>query len=127
MNLICNKFANLVIQIELINGAVRELPINAIRKNDIFSQLAGAQFILQQNGALGFTTITELLAILQIIQLAAFKIQNLRLSCPQGVTTVEEERLSPAKAQRRRGAEGRHTAAKLQVLLEAGGWRLDAR
>lgn len=80
--------ANLVIQIELVKGSVRELPINAIRKNDILNRLNEAQLILQQNGALGFTAITELLAILQILQLSALKIQNLRLPCPQGITTV---------------------------------------
>jgi hypothetical protein len=80
--------ASLVTQIELIKGSVRELPINATRKNDILTQLSEAQFILQQNGALGFTAITELLAVLQLLQLSALKIQNLRLSCPQGITTV---------------------------------------
>lgn len=80
--------ANLIIQIELVKGAVRELPINATRKNDILNRLNEAQFILQQNGALGFTIITELLAILQILQLSALKVQNLCLPCPQGTTTV---------------------------------------
>ena len=80
--------ADLVTQIELIRGAVRELPINALRKNDILARLNEAQFILQQNSALGFTAITELLAVMQILQLSALKIQNLRLPCPQGLTTV---------------------------------------
>lgn len=80
--------ADLINQIELIRGAVRELPVNAQRKNDILARLNEAQFILQQNGALGFTVITELLAILQILQLSVLKIQNLRLPCPQGITTV---------------------------------------
>lgn len=79
---------NLITQIEIIKGAVRELPINFIRKNDILNRLSEAQLILQQDGALGYTTLTELLAILQILQLSAFKIQNLHLSCPQGTTTV---------------------------------------
>lgn len=80
--------ANLITQIELVRGAVRALPINATRKNDILTRLNEAQFILQQNGALGFDAITELLAILQILQISALKIQNLFLPCTQGITTV---------------------------------------
>jgi hypothetical protein len=80
--------ANLVTQFELVRGAVRELPINFTLKNDILTRLNEAQFILQQNGILGFNTITELLAVLQIITVSALKVQNLRLPCPQGITTV---------------------------------------
>ena len=80
--------ADLVIEIEQIRGAVRELPINFRRKNDLLARLNEAQFILRQDGALGFKVLTEILAVLQILQLSAFKVQNLRLPCPQGITTV---------------------------------------
>ncbi len=80
--------ANLVTQIELVRGAVRQLPINLVLKNDILARLNEAQFILQQGGALGYDTLTQLLAIIQIIQISGLKVQNLRLPCPQGITIV---------------------------------------
>ena len=79
--------ADLINQIELIRGAVRNLPLAAGPKNDILRRLNQAQFILQ-NGTLGLTAIERLLAVLQILQLSAFKVQNRKLPCPQGFVKV---------------------------------------
>ena len=79
--------AELSNQIELIRGAVRNLPLAAGPKNDILRRLNQAQFILQ-NGTLGLTAIERLLAVLQILQLSAFKVQNRKLPCPQGFVKV---------------------------------------
>lgn len=80
--------ASLVTSIELIKGAVRELPLAFVPKNDILNVLTEAQTILQLNGALGLTSIEQLLSVLQLLDLAALKVRNTNLGCPQGFTTV---------------------------------------
>lgn len=76
---------NLVSQIELINGAVRSLPLAIDIKNDFLNRLAQAQFLLQNNvGGIQNT----LLAVLQILQLVALKVQNHPVPCTQGLTIV---------------------------------------
>ncbi|HHT47699.1 MAG TPA: hypothetical protein GXZ98_00155 [Firmicutes bacterium] len=79
--------ADLITRIELIRGAVRNLPLAAGPKNDLLRRLNQAQFILQ-NGTLGLSDIQRVLAILQILQLSAFKLQNRKLPCPQGFVIV---------------------------------------
>lgn len=79
--------ADLINQIKLIRGAVRALPLASGPKNDILRRLNQAQFILQ-NGTLGLSAIDRILAVLQILQLSAFKVKNRKLPCPQGFVTV---------------------------------------
>ncbi|NLW60062.1 MAG: hypothetical protein GX073_06945 [Firmicutes bacterium] len=79
--------ADLINRIELIRGAVRSLPLAAGAKNDLLRRLNQAQFILQ-NGTLGLSAIERILAVLQILQLSAFKLKNRKLPCPQGFITV---------------------------------------
>ena len=79
--------ADLINQIELIRGAVRNLPLAAGPKNDLLRRLNQAQFILQ-NGTLGLSAIDRILAVLQILQLSAFKLKNRKLPCPQGFVVV---------------------------------------
>ncbi len=79
--------ADLSNRIELIRGAVRNLPLAAGPKNDILRRLNQAQFILA-NGSLGLSDIQRVLSVLQILQLSAFKVGNRKLPCPQGVVTV---------------------------------------
>ncbi|HHW12006.1 MAG TPA: hypothetical protein GXX33_03285 [Firmicutes bacterium] len=79
--------ADLINQIELIRGAVRNLPLASGPKNDLLRRLNQAQFILQ-NGTLGLSAIEQLLAVLQILQLSAFKLKNRKLPCPQGFVVV---------------------------------------
>lgn len=78
---------NLVLQIELIKGSVQELPINSKRKGDIISRLNQAESILQSTTS-SLRNIERILAVSQILQTVVLKIQNLRLPCPQGKTTV---------------------------------------
>ena len=80
-----NQAANISREIELIRGAVRNLPLASGPKNDILRRLSEAQFLLA-NGPLG--TVDTLLAVLQILQIAALKVQNRRLPCPQGLVIV---------------------------------------
>jgi hypothetical protein len=77
----------LITQIELVIGSVRELPLNAQRKADIINRLVEAQVILQ-NGTLGLTTIEQLLAVLQILQVAALKVSDRNIPCVQGFTSA---------------------------------------
>ena len=79
--------ADLITRIELIRGAVRNLPLAAGPKNDILRRLNQAQFILQ-NGTLSLSAIERVLSVLQILQLSAFKVKNRRLPCPQGFVKV---------------------------------------
>lgn len=79
--------ADLITRIELIRGAVRNLPLASGPKNDILRRLNQAQFILQ-NGTLSLSDIERVLAVLQILQLSAFKVKNRKLPCPQGFVTV---------------------------------------
>ena len=79
--------ADLINRIELIRGAVRSLPLAAGAKNDLLRRLNQAQFILQ-NGTPGLSAIERILAVLQILQLSAFKLKNRKLPCPQGFITV---------------------------------------
>jgi hypothetical protein len=79
--------ANLITQIELVIGSVRELPLNAQRKADIINRLTEAEAILQ-NTALGLTPIEQLLTVLQILQLAALKVSDRNIPCVQGFTNA---------------------------------------
>jgi hypothetical protein len=77
----------LITQIELVIGSVRELPLNATRKADIINRLTEAEVILQ-NGTLGLTTIEQLLAVLQVLQVAALKVSDRNIPCVQGFTNA---------------------------------------
>ncbi|HBL36652.1 MAG TPA: hypothetical protein DDZ55_07575 [Firmicutes bacterium] len=79
--------ADLITQIELIRGAVRNLPLASGPKNDILRRLNQAQFILN-NGTLGLSDIERVLSVLQILQLSAFKVNSRKLPCVQGFVTV---------------------------------------
>ena len=79
--------ADLINRIELIRGAVRNLPLASGPKNDLLRRLNQAQFILQ-NGTLGISAIEQVLAVMQILQLSAFKLQSRKLPCVQGFVTV---------------------------------------
>lgn len=78
--------ASLVTQLLLVQGAVQDLPLNAIRKTDIINRLNQAIALLQV--AIGLTNIETILAVSQILQTVALKVQNLTLPCPQGITIV---------------------------------------
>lgn len=80
--------ATLVTSLELVKGAVRALPLAFGPKNDILNVLTEAQTILQLNGSLGLTSAEQLLSVLQLLQLAAFKVENANLPCPQGLVFV---------------------------------------
>ncbi len=77
---------SLVNQVLLVQGAVQDLPINAVRKTDIVNRLNQAVTILQ--GGTGLTNIEIILAVSQILQTVALKVENLTLSCPQGITII---------------------------------------
>ena len=77
----------LITQIELVIGSVRELPLNAQRKADIINRLTEAEVILR-NGTLGLTTIEQLLAALQVLQVAALKVSDRNIPCVQGFTSA---------------------------------------
>jgi hypothetical protein len=79
--------ADLITQIELIRGAVRNLPLASGPKNDILRRLNQAQFILN-NGTLGLSDIERVLSVLQILQLSAFKVSSRKLPCVQGFVAV---------------------------------------
>ncbi|HBE79505.1 MAG TPA: hypothetical protein DDW65_17270 [Firmicutes bacterium] len=78
--------AALINQILLLQGAVRDLPINAIRKTDILNRLNQAITLLQ--GVIGLTNIETILSVSQILQTVALKVENLCLPCSQGITIV---------------------------------------
>lgn len=77
--------ADLVNQIELINGSVRSLPLAAVIKNDILGRLLQAQIILQTNAT---DPLSVLLSVLQILQIAASKVKNNPVPCTGGLTIV---------------------------------------
>lgn len=72
-------------EIESVRGSVRNLPLAAGPKNDILRRLSEAQFLLS-SGTLG--TVDTLLAVLQILALAALKVSTRKLPCTQGIVTV---------------------------------------
>jgi hypothetical protein len=76
----------LVNQILLVQGAVQDLPINAVRKADIINRLNQAITILQ--GGAGITNIEIILAVSQILQTVALKVENLTLPCTQGIAII---------------------------------------
>lgn len=78
---------NLLAEIETVIGGVRNLPLSAKEKQKILRHLQEAQAILR-NGRLGLRVVERLLAVVQILQLAGFKIQNKKLPCPQGKVIV---------------------------------------
>ena len=78
---------NLLGEIETVIGGVRNLPISSKEKRRILRHLQEAQVILR-NGRLGLRVVERLLAVVQILQLAGFKIQNKKLPCPPGKVTV---------------------------------------
>ncbi len=77
----------LIAEIETIIGGVRNLPLSAKNKSAILRHLQEAQAILR-NGRLNLRAIEQILAVVQILQLAGFKIQNKKLPCPPGKVTV---------------------------------------
>jgi hypothetical protein len=72
-----NLFSQINIQIELVKGIIRELPIMATRKNDILFRLDQAQIELQTGVLPGDTAAGLLSAVLQILQVVTLKIQNI--------------------------------------------------
>jgi hypothetical protein len=78
--------ASIINQLLLVQGAVQDLPINAVRKTDILTRLNQAITLL--SGVTGLTGIETILAVSQILQTVALKIENLRLPCSQGITIV---------------------------------------
>lgn len=80
--------ATLIASIESIKGAVRALPLASVPKNDILDVLTEAQTILQLDGSLGLTSAEQLLSVLQLLQLAALKVNNANLPCTQGQVFV---------------------------------------
>lgn len=72
-------------EIESVRGSVRNLPLAAGPKNDILRRLSEAQFLLA-NGPLG--TVDTILAVLQILSIAALKVSNRKLPCTPGKVTV---------------------------------------
>ncbi|HHZ20261.1 MAG TPA: hypothetical protein GX391_07125 [Firmicutes bacterium] len=77
--------ANLSREIELVRGSVRNLPLATAPKNDILRRLNQAQFLLA-NPTL--SRVDTLLAVLNILSLAALKVKNRRLPCPPGLVIV---------------------------------------
>ena len=77
----------LIAEIETIIGGVRNLPLSGKNKRAILRHLQEAQAILR-NGRLNLRAIEQILAVVQILQLAGFKIQNKKLPCPPGKVTV---------------------------------------
>jgi len=76
---------NLSRQIELIRGAVRNLPLAVGPKNDILARLNQAQFLLENND---LSPVELLLAVINILQIAAMKIKGRKLPCPPGFVIV---------------------------------------
>jgi hypothetical protein len=76
----------LVSEILSVQGAAQDLPINATRKADIIKRFTQAVTILQ--GGAGLSNIDKILAVSQILQTIALKVENLTLPCPQGTVTV---------------------------------------
>lgn len=73
----------LVGQIELVAGAVRELPMNKCRKFDILHRLQEAKRLLKFGAHHG-----TLVAVLQLLQLVALKVSVCKIPCAQGRTIV---------------------------------------
>jgi len=78
---------NLIGEIETVIGGVRNLPLSAKNKKAILRHLRQAQAILR-NGRLNLRAIEQLLAVVQILQLAGYKIQIRKLPCPPGKVKV---------------------------------------
>lgn len=78
--------AAIINQLLLVQGAIQDLPINAIRKADIIGRLNQAIALLQ--GGTGLTNIEIILAVSQILQTVALKVENLTLPCPQGIAII---------------------------------------
>jgi hypothetical protein len=76
----------LVNEILSVQGAAQDLPINATRKADIINRLTQAVTILQ--GGAGLSNINIILAVSQILQTVALKVENLTLPCTQGIATI---------------------------------------
>jgi hypothetical protein len=76
----------LVNEILSVQGAAQDLPINATRKADIINRLTQAITILQ--GGAGLSNIDIILAVSQILQTVALKVENLVLPCTQGIATI---------------------------------------
>ncbi|HHU50742.1 MAG TPA: hypothetical protein GXZ36_02825 [Firmicutes bacterium] len=76
---------NLSQQIELVRGGVRNLPLARGPKNDILARLNQAQFLLSNNN---LSTVELLLAVINILQVAAMKVKGRKLPCGPGLVTV---------------------------------------
>lgn len=77
--------ATISAEIESVRGSVRNLPLAAGPKDDILRRLSEAQFLLA-NGPLN--RVDTLLAVLQILSIAALKVTNRKLPCTPGKVTV---------------------------------------
>lgn len=77
----------LISQIELVRGAVRNLPLAAGIKEDILGRLLQAQLLLQTNMMTAFNILTS---VLQILQVVVLKVNNHPVPCTQGLTIVHE-------------------------------------
>ncbi|MGD9156612.1 MAG: hypothetical protein PVG90_14115 [Bacillota bacterium] len=76
--------ANLIVQIQSLIGAVRELPL-AHGKSDIINRLNESILILQ-NGTLGLSVTEQLLAVSQLLQVVTLKALTRPIPCTQGFT-----------------------------------------
>jgi hypothetical protein len=77
--------ANLSIQIQSLIGAVRELPLPQVPKNDILNRL-NEVILLLEDGALGLSVTERLLAVSQLLQVVALKTLTRPVPCTQGFT-----------------------------------------
>jgi hypothetical protein len=80
--------ANLIVQVQSLIGAVRELPLSHVSKNDMINRLNEIILILQ-NGTLGLSVTERLLAVSQLLQVVALKTLTRPVPCTQGFACVK--------------------------------------
>lgn len=73
-------------KIELLRGAVRELPLSKKPKRDILDRLAQAQRLLKNGNLNG--AVSRILAVLSILQVVVLKVKSRPIPCAQGLTIV---------------------------------------
>lgn len=76
----------LIQDLEILRGAVRELPIARRPKEDILNRLAQAQRLLRNGNLNG--AINRILAVLAVLQVVTVKVNSRRIPCAQGLTIV---------------------------------------
>ncbi len=72
--------------LELLRGAVRELPLARGPKNDILNRIAQAQRLLRSRHI--EEAIDRILAVLAVLQVVTVKVKSRRIPCAQGLTIV---------------------------------------